>query len=70
MLASWAYVDMALVYYAIAALYSYSLSQTEANPRWLHLTGVMAGLAMGVKYTSFTVPLACGLLILFQPSIW
>ena len=64
MLASWAYVDMALAYYAVAALYTYTLSESTANPSWLRITGIMAGLAMGVKYTSFVVPLACGLLIL------
>ena len=65
-LSSWAYVDMALVYYAVASLYAYTLSETTQNPSWLLVTGIMAGLAMGVKYTSFTVPLTCGLLILFR----
>ena len=64
MLASWAYADMALVYYAVAALYAYTLCETTENMVWLRITGIMAGLAMGVKYTSFVVPLACGLLIL------
>src|SRR6185503_16910877 len=31
MLASWAYVDMALAYYAVAALYTYTLSESTAN---------------------------------------
>lgn len=66
LLASWAYVDMALAYCAIAALYTYTLSETRANLSWLRITGIMAGLAMGVKYTSFVVPLTCGLLILFR----
>ena len=65
MLASWAYADMALAFYAIAALYALTLSEKTKSPAWVWLTGILAGLAMTVKYTSFTVPLACGLLILF-----
>jgi dolichyl-phosphate-mannose-protein mannosyltransferase len=66
MLASWAYVDLALAYYAAAALYTYTAGISTENPSWLRVTAVMAGLAMGVKYTSFVVPLTCGLLILFR----
>ena len=65
MLASWAYADLALVFYASAALYALIFFQSTKSPAWLRLAGVMAGLAMTIKYTSFTVPLACGLLILF-----
>jgi hypothetical protein len=65
MLASWAYADLALVFYASAALYTLIFFQSTKSPAWLRLAGVMAGLAMTIKYTSFTVPLACGLLILF-----
>ena len=65
MLASWAYADLALVFYAIAALYSLTSFQSTNSSGWLRLAGAMAGLAMAVKYTSFTVPLAGGLLLLF-----
>ena len=65
MLASWAYADLALVFYAVAALYSLTFFEATKSLAWLRITGIMAGLAMAVKYTSFTVPLACGLLILF-----
>lgn len=65
MLASWAYADMALVFYAVATFYALTLFESRNSPAWLQLAGAMAGLAMSVKYTSFTVPLACGLLILF-----
>ena len=64
MLASWAYADLALVFYAVAALYSITFFESTKSPAWLRMAGIMAGLAMAVKYTSFTVPLACGLLIL------
>jgi hypothetical protein len=65
MLASWAYADMALVFYATAALYTLVLYKSAKSATWLWVAGVMTGLAMGVKYTSFTVPLTGGLLILF-----
>jgi hypothetical protein len=66
MLASWAYADMALVYYAIVALYAITLNNSQHQPAWLYIAGISAGLAMGVKYTSFVLPLACGLLLLFR----
>ena len=65
LLASWAYADMALVFYAIATLYALSCFEALNIPGWLRISGVMAGLAMAVKYTSFTVPLASGLLLLY-----
>ena len=65
MLASWAYADMALVFYATAALYTLTFYESTKSPLWLWFAGILAGLAMGVKYTSFTVPLTGGLLILF-----
>ncbi|HEX9839019.1 MAG TPA: glycosyltransferase family 39 protein, partial [Anaerolineales bacterium] len=64
MLASWAYADMALVFYATATLYTLTFFESTKSAAWLYLAGIMAGLAMGVKYTSFTVPVASGLLIL------
>ena len=66
MLASWPYADMALAYYAVAALYALTFYGTIKTSAWLRITAVMAGLAMGVKYTSFVVPLTCGLLLLFS----
>jgi hypothetical protein len=65
MLASWAYADLALVFYAVATLYSLACFQSTRSAAWLRVAGMMAGLAMAVKYTSFTVPLAAGLVILF-----
>jgi 4-amino-4-deoxy-L-arabinose transferase-like glycosyltransferase len=65
MLASWAYADMALVFYATALLYALTLYRSTKLQPWLWTAAVLAGLAMGVKYTSFTVPLTGGLLILF-----
>jgi len=66
MLASWPYADMALAYYAVAALYAITINRMTPTAAWLRVAGIMAGLAMGVKYTSFVVPLTCGLLLLFS----
>jgi 4-amino-4-deoxy-L-arabinose transferase-like glycosyltransferase len=65
MLASWAYADMALIFYVLAALYALTFSESTKSSAWLRVAGVMSGLAMAVKYTSFTVPLTIGVLILF-----
>ncbi|MCI0550415.1 MAG: glycosyltransferase family 39 protein [Anaerolineae bacterium] len=64
LLASWAYADMALVFYATAMLYTLTFFESTKSSGWLRLAGIMAGFAMAVKYTSFTVPLTGGLLIL------
>ena len=69
MLASWAYADMALGYYAVASLYSLTFYSTTKTFAWLRIAAVTAGLAMAVKYTSFVVPLTCGLLLLFGHSL-
>ena len=66
MLASWAYADMALVYYAIASIYSITNNRVTKSFSWLIIAGLMAGFAMGIKYTSFVVPMACGILLLFS----
>lgn len=68
-LAGWAYNDLALAFYQLAALYAilrYRAASQNAGPPlpWLLLGGILAGLAMGLKYTSFVAPLAVGLLLL------
>jgi len=66
MLASWAYADMALAYYSVAAIYAFAQYRITKSKHWLALIAIMSGFAMSVKYTSFVVPLACGLLLLFH----
>ncbi|MDQ7029548.1 MAG: glycosyltransferase family 39 protein [Ardenticatenia bacterium] len=64
LLASWAYTDLALVFYALGTLFALWRWHLEGYPRgWLVLGGVLAGMAMGVKYTSFVVPMTAGALI-------
>jgi hypothetical protein len=62
-IASWAYTDMALVFFGVAMLYSLSYGKEQANTRWWSLSAISAGLAMGVKYTSFVMPVTAVLLI-------
>ncbi|MBI4760604.1 MAG: ArnT family glycosyltransferase [Chloroflexota bacterium] len=64
--ASWAYADMALCYYTAAALFLVARFKTAPSLALLNALGIVSGLAMGVKYTSFVLPLACGLLLLLQ----
>ncbi|MEI2610902.1 MAG: hypothetical protein V9G20_19915 [Candidatus Promineifilaceae bacterium] len=65
-LATWAYNDLALAFYTAAALYLFGhwlLLMNRASLQPLVLAGVMAGLAMGMKYTSLIVPLMLMLFI-------
>jgi hypothetical protein len=57
-LAAWAYTDLALSFYTLAVLYTLWKWKDTGGQSWLILAGSMAGFAMGVKYTSFLVPLA------------
>lgn len=64
LLASWAYTDLALTFYSVGALYAAWRWHTGGRQvGWLLLSGLLAGMAMGVKYTSFVVPVTAGLLI-------
>jgi 4-amino-4-deoxy-L-arabinose transferase-like glycosyltransferase len=73
-LAGWAYSDLALAFFQLAGLYAvvcYTLSSAGDSPPpiagdrgWLLLAGLFSGFAMGVKYTSFVMPLGLGLLLL------
>lgn len=63
LLASWAYTDLALAFYVVAGLYTTWRWQTTRDRRWLTLAGIGAGMAMGVKYTSFVLPVTLGALI-------
>ncbi len=65
-LGGWAYTDLALCFYQMAAFYAL-LNWSERRQRsWLALSGVLCGMAMGIKYTSFTCPLTLGLLIVWR----
>ncbi len=63
LLASWAYTDMALVFFGVAMLYTLSYGKEHNDTRWWSLSAISAGMAMGVKYTSFVMPLTAVILI-------
>jgi len=60
-LAGWAYNDLALAFYQLAALYALFRWFRGQRVAWLVLSGAMCGCAMGLKYTSFV----CSIAILF-----
>ncbi|UCC65014.1 MAG: glycosyltransferase family 39 protein [Anaerolineae bacterium] len=56
-LAGWAYNDLALTFYQMAALSALMDWLAERRRRWLILSAVNCGLALSVKYTGFVCPL-------------
>lgn len=80
-LASWAYSDLPLAFFQVGALYALLKWRRQASGDgldpsgsrrhpfhlngWLILSGILCGLAMGVKYTSFVAPLTLLALLLW-----
>jgi hypothetical protein len=64
-LSAWAYTDLALSFYTLAVLYTVWKWKDTSGSRWLVLGGGLAGFAMGVKYTSFLVPITSVIFILW-----
>jgi hypothetical protein len=65
LLGSWAYNDLALAFYQLAALVAF-LNWRERNAgRWLALSGALSGLALGCKYTALICPVALVTFILW-----
>lgn len=62
-IASWAYTDMALIFFGVAMLYTLSCGREQSDTRWWKVAAVSAGMAMGVKYTSFVMPVTGVILI-------
>ncbi len=78
-LAGWAYNDLTLAFYQLAALYAIvkwrlktegsnfqNPNSKPQNYHWLIMSGLFAGFAMSLKYTSFITPLFITLFILWQ----
>ena len=63
-LGAWAYTDLALAFFTLAALYALWKWQGQPSWRWLLIISAFSGFAMGVKYTSFVVPLFAGAFML------
>ena len=66
LISTWAYVDVALVFFAFGSLFALLIGFDSENWRWFALAGAMAGLALGVKYTSVIVPIALAALMLLR----
>ncbi len=58
LLASWAYTDFALTFYAVASVYAFARYREQGHPGWLRLAGTGAGLALSIKYTAGALFLA------------
>jgi hypothetical protein len=63
-ISSWAYTDLALTFVGFAGLYTLWRWSDARENGWLIVAGLFAGMAMGIKYTSFILPMFCVLLIL------
>ena len=63
-LATWAYTDLALTFFAMSVLYFLWKWADSANSHWLWYAASSAGFAMGVKYTSFIIPVFAEIVIL------
>ena len=66
-LAAWAYNDLALAFYQLAALYALLAWRETGRRGWLMAGGILSGLALGLKYTAFPLPLV-GMACLFWLS--
>jgi hypothetical protein len=66
-LAAWAYNDLALTFYQLAALYALLAYRESERWGWLLVAGLLSGLALGLKYTAFPLPLVGLAYLLWQP---
>lgn len=64
-----AYVDVMLVFYAFGAFYVLMIAFEKNELRWYAFAGAFAGMAMGVKYTGMFAPLAIFILILIRNGL-
>ena len=65
-LSFWAYIDAALMFYGLVAVHVLLRWRESRKGRWLLMTGVFCGLAMGTKYTAVGLTLAIGLFVLWD----
>jgi hypothetical protein len=63
LVSTWAYVDLGLIFYEFTAFYALMRWLEARDKRWLTLTAILCGLAMGVKYTSVILPITLALII-------
>lgn len=63
-ISAWAYTDVALAFFSLASLYTIWRWCETKKFHWTLLSGLFAGMAMGIKYTSFILPILCIFIIL------
>lgn len=63
---AWAYNDVALSFYGLAALYAFLRWQSSQNQRWLVLSGISSGFMMGLKYTAIVPTIFLAALLLWR----
>jgi 4-amino-4-deoxy-L-arabinose transferase-like glycosyltransferase len=66
MVAAWAYTDFTLCFFIVAVLYLLWRADTFPDRRILILAGCLSGMAMGVKYASFILPLFAVIWLLWR----
>jgi hypothetical protein len=66
LISTWAYVDLGLIFYEFTAFYALMRWLEAKDKRWLALTAILCGLAMGVKYTSVILPITLALIIVLK----
>lgn len=66
-ISAWAYTDLSLTFYALATLFTFGKwIKDSSNFRWLILSGIFCGFAVGIKYTIFSLPILTCLILFWQ----
>lgn len=66
LLSTWAYVDLGLAFYSLAAFYSLIMWMDSREGTWLILSAIFSGMCLGVKYTALMTPLSLWLIALWE----
>jgi hypothetical protein len=66
LVSTWAYVDLGLAFYTFAAFYGLITWAASTDDRWLVVTGILSGFALGVKYTAVLTPVVLGILLVWE----
>lgn len=69
LISTYAYNDIALMFYTLTALLWTLRAVETQRARDYVLAGILAGLALGEKYTAAFVPLGLGAIVLFQSGL-
>ncbi|NIN65093.1 MAG: hypothetical protein GTO63_10400 [Anaerolineae bacterium] len=66
LISTWAYVDLGLAFYVLAAFHSLMVWTESRERTWLMLSGAFAGLSLGVKYTAVVTPLILVVIVIWE----